>query len=633
MSFPHALGGNLAILIMILSAWLILGIPFAAAALIFFGVVRKPKLASFLATGGMLACFALTLFLLSQHLSHGAHAAAESSVVWIPLGPAAIEFGILLNSLSLLMLLIVTGVGFLIFLYSTVYMHDDPGYARYFASLSLFAFSMLGIVLSNNLIQIFIFWELVGLSSYLLIGFWFEKPEASTAGKKAFITTRVGDVGMMIGILLLFGALTKAGFPTFNFLRLESVLDGAGLPAWVLTASGILIFMGVAGKSAQIPLHVWLPDAMEGPTPVSALIHAATMVAAGVFLLARFFFLFAESHTVLTVITWTGAVTAIVPATIALVQNDIKKILAYSTLSQLGYMVLALGLGDPHAGMFHLTTHAFFKALLFLGAGSLIHAMHTQDIWEMAAHGGTLKKMPVTSWTFLIGTAALMGIPPTSGFFSKEAVLGAASQANPVIFIIALLTVFCTAFYMTRLCAAVFFSKTHAHGHAHESGWPMTLPLIVLAVPSLIAGFISWDALLPHAHGGHHGGTAIAVLSVGLSLAGLIAGWLIYRGHTRDILDDQAALEGPRAVLGKKYFFDDLYDWFVIRGMQENLARISDWFEKYAVIETGVHGTARAARLAGDLLRKLQTGHVQFYALVFAIGATVLLYVFILVKA
>ncbi len=606
--------------------WLILWIPFTAAAIIFFAGI-KSKLSAWLATGGIFASFILTLLLLKDFASHGGHEyLIESAITWIPVEGVPIEFGVLVNGLSLLMLLIVTGVGTLIFLYSTVYMEHDKGFARYFASLSLFAFSMLGIVLSNNLIQIFIFWELVGLSSYLLIGFWFEKPEAATAGKKAFITTRVGDVGMMIGILTLFGFLAAKGLGTFNFIQIETNLPVALIPAGALAAIGILIFFGVAGKSAQIPLHVWLPDAMEGPTPVSALIHAATMVAAGVFLLTRFFFVFSASPTAMTVIAWVGGITALVPATIAFAHNDIKKILAYSTLSQLGYMVLALGLGNPQAGMFHLTTHAFFKALLFLGSGSLIHAMHTQDIWEMNHQGGLLKKMPITSITFLIGTIALMGIPPTSGFFSKEEILGAVA-GHPILLVLALTTVFCTAFYMTRLCVVVFFAKEH-HSHAHESPLPMTLPLIILAVLSLIAGYLPFKALLPHA--AHHGGHPawLAPVSIGLAVIGFISGFILYRGRKEGIFKSAKVLP----LLSNKYFFDAIYDSVVIKGIQENIAKLSDWFERIIVVEAGVNGTAKGARGFGDILRKLQTGVVQFYALVFTAGITILIFSFILMR-
>lgn len=627
--------------------WLILGLPLLAAVLISAFLLKKPKLAGLTATGTLLAAFGMSLALFA-----GAHQTPfESAINWIPLEGSlrlSIEFGVMVNPLSLLMLLIVTGIGSLIFLYSTAYMKGDESYGRYFASLSLFAFSMLGIVLSNNLIQIFIFWELVGLSSYLLIGFWFQKPEASTAGKKAFLTTRVGDVGMMIGILMLFGFLAQTGNETFNFIQLKGLLtsgipfvpgeDGltSGLPVPLnippsaMTAIALLIFLGVAGKSAQVPLHVWLPDAMEGPTPVSALIHAATMVAAGVFLLTRLDFLFASSADALKVIAWTGGITALLAGTVAIVQNDIKKILAYSTLSQLGYMVLALGLADAGAGMFHLTTHAFFKALLFLGSGSLIHALHTQDIWKMPDEKGLLQSMPITSWTFLIGTFALMGIPPLSGFFSKEAVLSAATHGPKVLFYLAMANVLCTSFYMGRLCTVVFFRKAaHGHGHhAHESGWQMALPLMVLAVLSIGGGFLPIPQFLGF-HPEHDGGGLLQYASIGLALGGFLLAFFIFR----TVKSAPQRLSFPAHVLEKKYFFDDFYDTAVIKGLQETLGAVSDWFERRIVVERGANGTARITQSLGNLLRQFQTGVVQFYALVFSIGVTIFIYALILWKS
>ena len=603
--------------------WSVLFLPFVASVLISFLFLKTPRLAGWIATLGMAAAFTLTCVLLVQFSHTGFEKTPyESAITWIPLQNVSIEFGVLLNGMTLLMMLIVTGVGTLVFLFSTSYMEKDPGYARYFACLSLFVFSMLGIVVSNNLIQTFIFWELVGLSSYLLIGFWFEKDSAATASKKAFLTTRVGDVGMMIGILLLFGFMSKAGFSTFNFLVLQQNLAQAAIPAGFMTAIGLLIFMGVMGKSAQVPLHVWLPDAMEGPTPVSALIHAATMVAAGVFLLARLFFIFEASHNAMQIIAWTGGVTALIAGTVAIVQNDIKKVLAYSTLSQLGYMVMALGLGSPEAGMFHLTTHAFFKALLFLGSASLIHAMHTQDMWEMEE--GLLKKMPVTAFTFLIGTAALMGIPPTSGFFSKEAVLGAAYHGSMPLFCLSLAVVLCTSFYMGRTCTIVFFRKRHghSHGHAHESNWPVTVPLLILAALSLIAGFIPFHHLLPAAvEEAESGGHLISILSITFALTGFLLSFFIYRA--KEHAEKSNALT---AVLQHKYFFDDFYDKVIIQGFQENTARFSDWFERIVVVEGGANGTARLTQYCGNVLRKLQTGLIQSYAFIFAAGLTAILY-------
>lgn len=614
-------------------AWFILGIPLLSAATIFFFLRNQARAASLLSTSSMAVCFLLTLLLLPQYQAFVGHHAVESTLAWMALPGLHVEFGILLNGLTLLMLFIVTGIGSLIFLYSMSYMKEDPGCARYFACLSLFAFSMLGIVLSNNLIQIFIFWELVGLSSYLLIGFWFDKPSASTAGKKAFLTTRVGDVGMMIGILVLYGFMTRAGHSTFNFLQIEHTLSGAAIPAGWLTFIAICLFLGVAGKSAQVPLHVWLPDAMEGPTPVSALIHAATMVAAGVFLLARLTFLYALSPDASQWIAWIGIITAFLAGTIAIVQNDIKRILAYSTLSQLGYMVMAMGLNAPEAGMFHLTTHAFFKALLFLGAGSLIHAFHTQDIWQMRTPG-LLKKMPVTAFTFLIGTFALMGIPPLSGFYSKEAVLAAAQAGHPLLFILSLAVVFLTAFYMGRLTTALFLSPEHdSHAHeVHEADWKIQAPLALLGVLSVVGGFFPIQKLVTsHAdHAAHHGdATLLLLLSIGLALAGFVLAIFIYRRHAEGLSQMIPALKISDKVLERKYFFDDLYDAF-ITFVQENIAKSMDWIERLVIVQACVNGVALMTREVGNRVRKFQNGIVQFYALLFTLGAGIIIYWLIL---
>src|SRR5512140_3825767 len=389
--------------------WIILFLPLLAAATITLFTQHDRKLSAGLSVGAVVAGLLLSLALITLTGWAPAH---EASVAWLTLGDLKVDFGLRFDPLSLLMMLVVTGVASAIHIYSWAYMGEDRAFARYFACLSLFTFSMLGIVLANNFVQLFIFWELVGVSSYLLIGFWFERPAAADAGKKAFITNRLGDFGFLLGILTVWA--------TFNSLKFDAIekalaADPQALGALTTTA-GLLIFCGAMGKSAQFPLHVWLPDAMEGPTPVSALIHAATMVAAGVYMLCRvFFLLILPGSQALEVIAWIGGFTALLSAVIAVQQDDIKRILAYSTLSQLGYMVMAVGLHGPTPAMYHLTTHAFFKALLFLGAGSVILAMHhEQDIWNM---GGLRKKLPVTFWTFIAGTLALSGLPPFSGFY------------------------------------------------------------------------------------------------------------------------------------------------------------------------------------------------------------------------
>lgn len=621
---------------MIAVAWLILWIPFFASLLILFFFLNRPRLAGRLATGAMFLTFALSLILwLQQGIPQEP---IQSSIRWVALPSVTIEFGILFNSLTLLMLLVVTGVGSLIFFYSQEYMAQDSGYSRYFASLSFFAFSMLGVVLANNLVEIFIFWELVGLASCLLIGHWFEKSEASDAGKKAFLTTRVGDVGFLLGILLLFGWLESGGEGTFNFLKLQDLLTGIhragdGEALSLLTVAGLLIFLGVVGKSAQFPLHVWLPDAMEGPTPVSALIHASTMVASGIFLLARLFFLFSVSPVVLAVITAVGTLTAFFAATLAIVQNDIKRILAYSTLSQLGTMVASLGLANPQAGMFHLTTHAFFKALLFLGAGSVIHVLHTQDISKMS---GVLRKMPVTGWTFFVGTLALVGIFPTAGFWSKEEILGTAYQASLPVFFLLLLTVLFTAIYMGRVFARVFLhpltptlspSRGRGKGEGEpirDPSWIMKAPLGVLAFFSLVGGFLPWKNFVPLLHE-FHGSPFVTFLGLGVGTAGLGLTLYLYTFRPQTVARIREAARGPREILERKYYMDDLYDALIHYG-QDAFAHLCDLFERVVVVGLYVNGTARLTAGMGNLVRQLQTGRVQFYALLFSLGVTLLTY-------
>lgn len=409
---------------------------------------------------------------------------------WLVLPGFSLDMGMWIDSVTAVMLIVVTLVSSLIHIYSAGYMHGDPRYSRYYAYLSLFSFSMLGIVLTDSLFFLYIFWELVGISSYLLIGFWFERPAAASAGKKAFITTRIGDVGMFIGIMIVYSHIGQVSYLDF----FSSVADG-GWDNTLLTVAGVFLFMGAVGKSAQFPLHVWLPDAMEGPTPVSALIHAATMVAAGVYMVTRLFVVFTADA--LLVIAYIGAITAFFTATIAIVQTDIKRVLAYSTLSQLGYMILALGVGGYVAGIFHLMTHAFFKALLFLGAGSVIHAVHTNEIPEM---GGLRRKMPITFLTFLAATMAISGVPFLSGFYSKDAILASAlafalESGHMILFLAAIVAAGITAFYMFRLVFVTFTGEPRnkeKYEHAHESPLVMTIPLIILAVLSVCSAWGGW---------------------------------------------------------------------------------------------------------------------------------------------
>ncbi len=445
--------------------WLILFLPLLSAAAITLFPRKNRDLSAKLSIGAIVSGFLLSVLFIAAN--GWLPERRETLATWLEVGDLQVDFGLRLDPLSLLMLLVVTGVGGAIHVYSWGYMREDRGFSRYFAGLSLFTFSMLGIVLANNFLMLFIFWELVGVSSYLLIGHWFERPSAADAAKKAFIANRLGDFGFLLGILTVWG---MAGGLNFSLIE-DQLKQNPALFGSMATVAGLLIFCGAVGKSAQFPLHVWLPDAMEGPTPVSALIHAATMVAAGVYMLCRVFFIF--NNPALHVIAWVGAITALMAALMAIQQNDIKRILAYSTLSQLGYMVMAVGLGGPGPAMFHLTTHAFFKALLFLGAGSVIIALHhEQDIWKM---GGLREKMRVTFWTFLVGTLALCGVPPFSGFYSKDAILAQAlkhAEENPitgwVLFIVAVFVAVLTAFYMFRLLFVAFLgvAKSQASEHA-----------------------------------------------------------------------------------------------------------------------------------------------------------------------
>jgi NADH-quinone oxidoreductase subunit L len=467
-------------------ALVVLGLPILSYAVVFFLGSKLPRRGDWLAVSllGIAEALSLAIFVHFWLLDDPGHR-IEAQLRWLDLGRFHIDAGILVDGMTAVMLVVVCTVSFLVHLYSVGYMHGDRRYDRYFAFLGFFTFSMLGIVLSNNLFFLFIFWELVGLSSYLLIGFFFDRPAAASANKKAFLTNRVGDWGFWMGILAFF---TATG--TLNYLDLfASVHDGA-ITGGLLTWAGLGLFCGAVGKSAQMPLHIWLPDAMEGPTPVSALIHAATMVAAGVYMVARLFPLF--SPDALLVIAYVGAITAFVTATIAVVKTDIKRSLAYSTLSQLGYMVMAVGVGSAAAGMFHLTTHAFFKALLFLGAGSVIHALHTQEMPEM---GGLRRKMPITFLTMLSATLAISGVPFFAGFYSKDAILASAlafgmdHPAHYLPFLLGLTAAGITAFYMFRLVFLTFNGEPRdkeRFAHAHESPWVMTVPLVILGILSFV---------------------------------------------------------------------------------------------------------------------------------------------------
>jgi NADH-quinone oxidoreductase subunit L len=558
---------------------------------------------------------------------------------WIQAGRFQTQFGFLLDHLSGLMILIVTGVGFFIHVYSAGYMAHEEGFYRYFAYLNLFIFFMLTLVLANNYVLMFVGWEGVGLCSYLLIGFWFTRKAAADAGKKAFIVNRVGDYGFVLAILLIYWTFDRVDFAgVFAMLRQGSPFGTEPLgTVGTLTGIGLLLFVGAAGKSAQFPLYVWLPDAMEGPTPVSALIHAATMVTAGVYMVARSSAIYDRAPGALFVVAVVGAFTAIFAASIGLVQTDIKRVLAYSTVSQLGYMFLACGAGAYAAGMFHLMTHAFFKALLFLAAGSVIHGLGgLQDIRKM---GGLRHHMPWTHWTFVAGTLAIAGIPPFAGFFSKDAVLwGVWNDANygRILWLVGVIAAAFTSFYMFRLLLLTFYGRPRYTSedvqHVHESPASMLLPLVVLAMLSVAAGFVGvppalggenriQQFLTPAAHEAESAsldtGRTEAVLmavSTGAALSGLLLAYLFY--VARPELPDRLAskMHAMYSIMLHKYYVDELYDavivWPIVRTSREFLWRVVD----ASVIDGVVNGTGTMIRNAANVLRHMQTGYVRTYA-------------------
>jgi NADH-quinone oxidoreductase subunit L len=562
---------------------------------------------------------------------------------WIAAGSFSANFAYQIDQLSILMMLIVTGVGFLIHIYSIGYMHADPGFWRFFAYLNLFIFAMLNLIMADNFLLLFLGWEGVGLCSYLLIGFWyerkFEKGTTGDAAKKAFIVNRIGDFGFLIGMFMIFEMFGSLNFRDV-FPQAATLEVGNTTIMWMTLA----LFLGATGKSAQIPLFVWLPDAMAGPTPVSALIHAATMVTAGVYMVARCSVLFALAPTTMTVIAIVGACTALMAASIGLVQNDIKKVLAYSTVSQLGYMFLALGVGAFAAGLFHVMTHAFFKALLFLGSGSVIHAMHEeQDIQKM---GGLKKYMPITSKTFFIGMIAIAGIIPFSGFFSKDEILWKVfSSGNYVLWGMGFLGAALTAFYMSRLTTLTFDGEErfdHHHLHPHESPNTMTIPLMILALLSVIGGFVGVPAALGGSNHIEHFLDPIfesanvklllvphdvepieyvlMAASVGIAVAGILLARKWYL-KTKDVPERLATKNAAvYNLLYNKYNVDELYDAIVVNPLQ----RISESFMwkifDVKVIDGLVNGVPRLFGIFSDLARKLQTGVAQSYVFVFLIG-------------
>jgi NADH-quinone oxidoreductase subunit L len=630
--------------------WIVPLLPFLSAAFIgFFGrrLNGKDHAVGITAVG-----LGLILSLVAFVQLAAGNAAVEASYTWFRLDDTfELEFGMNYDFLTGVMFVVVTTVSLLVHIYSVGYMHGDERYTWFYSALSLFTGSMLFLVIANNLMQMFVGWELVGVCSYFLIGHYWEESENSSAAIKAFITTRVGDVGFLFGIFVLFVATG-----TFNIEEMNHLAEDGDLGGMIATVGALLLFCGAVGKSAQFPLHVWLPDAMAGPTPVSALIHAATMVVAGVYLVARMFVLFEHAPGVLNVVAIVASITMLIAAALALVQDDIKRVLAYSTVSQLAYMMAALGVGAYTAGVFHLFTHAFFKALLFLGAGSIIHAVHSNNMSDM---GGLRRYMPQTFKTFIIGSLALAGIFPLAGFFSKDEIVGEAFRAASderqivaaIVFAAAIATAFLTALYMTRACVKTFFGDYRGHGTPHESPRSMTVPLWVLAAGSVSVGLLGLPVVGPFADWINvpgevrHGfstfyNIVLPLVSVGIAGAAILLGWQLFHvGRFRSPARERR-FAGLYRLLENKYYLDDLYLRGIVKPVQYPIARAAYWVNQNVIdgivdaagtgtvftgrgvygiidqriIDVGVNGAAGLTGYSGGLLRYIQTGNVQRYA-------------------
>ena len=550
-----------------------------------------------------------------------------------------IDMGVLLDPISVMMLIVVTTVSFMVHVYSIGYMKEERGYHRFFSFMSLFSFSMLGLVVATNIFQMYVFWELVGVSSYLLIGFYYERDTAVAASKKAFVVTRFADLGFLIGILILSYVTGTFDFITLTGPNSPAFTSGQGILFMglsTMTWSMIFVFMGGAGKSAMFPLHIWLPDAMEGPTPVSALIHAATMVVAGVYLVARMFPIFSHEPVSLEVVAWVGGLSSLIAAVIACTQFDIKRVLAYSTMSQIGYMMLALGVSGygGHEGlgymasMFHLFTHAFFKSLLFLAAGAIIHAVHSNYMNEM---GGLRKYLPITHITFLIACLAIAGIPPFSGFYSKDEILVAAWHHNKAIFVMEYLVAGLTAFYMFRLYYSIFWRKeVHYHHTPHEAPPVMTVPLIFLAIGSALAGFIPFHDLvtsdrMPFVS---HIEWSIAIPSILIAVAGIAIATILYRKDTNIPRRIILSLGAFYTAAYRKFYMDELYLFITKKIIFNHISRPIAWFDRH-IVDGTMNGVAFITNEASERIKKFQSGQLQQYALVFVSGAVLLALLFI----
>ena len=622
-----------------------------------FGKYLKEK-AAFVAIAGVVGAFVLSVSVFLDVL--GGKIIDENLYSWISIGSFSVNVGFQIDQLTSVMLLVVTTLSSLIHVYSVGYMHGDKGYARFFAYLELFTFFMLVLVMANNFLLMFVGWEGVGLCSYLLIGFWYEKKSAADAGVKAFVVNRVGDFGFILGMLLI--------FVTFGTLDFTDVFKAVATPAanhtyllfgaevGVVTLIALLLFVGATGKSAQLPLYVWLPDAMEGPTPVSALIHAATMVTAGVFMVARCAPIFSLSPTAMNVVAVTGGLTAIFAATIGLVQNDIKRVIAYSTISQLGYMFLGLGVGAFSAGIFHLTTHAFFKGLLFLAAGSVIHALSGEQ--DMRKMGALRPKIKITFWVFYLGSFALAGIFPLAGFFSKDEILWSAyssSELGRVLWVLGITGAFLTAFYSFRLINLTFRGKSRidpevAH-HVHESPKVMTIPLIILAFFSVTIGWIGMPgALIPHsnlfgdflapvfpaaehaAEGTHGLERWLMIFSVFVALAGIRLAYSLYVKHTAWPERIAKGFRGTYNLLLNKYRVDEIYNYIFVDGLVHRVARLLYTVGDVKIVDGAVNGIAKLIGKTSDRGRRVQSGYVQQYAFTMGLGLALLAGLYYILK-
>ncbi|MEM7536742.1 MAG: NADH-quinone oxidoreductase subunit L [Chloroflexota bacterium] len=624
-------------------AWLLFALPAAGALInLLVGHLLPKQLKGYIASGAVVASFFVAVGLLINML--GLH--AEDRVItvhlwnWIEIGDFHVAAAMLLDPLSITMTLIITGVGSLIHIYSTSYMEDDENFGRFFIYLNFFILSMLILVLSDNFVGMFVGWEGVGLASFLLIGFWFDRKDDSygyyaDAGKKAFLVNRIGDFGMIVAMLALW---TTVGSLTFLEV-FDEVHHHPEVLAGVANLVCIALLLGAAGKSAQIPLYVWLPDAMAGPTPVSALIHAATMVTAGIYMIARTHAIWHIAETASMTAAWIGAFTALIAATIAIVQVDLKKILAYSTVSQLGYMMLGVGVGAYGAAVFHLMTHAFFKALLFLAAGSVMHATHGElDIRKM---GGLKDKMPMTFRTFAVGAAALAGLPLMSGFFSKDAILLGAMVNAPFLYIVGLVTALLTAFYSARSFIVPFLGEPrdhHVYDHAHESPPLMTIPLIILAFFSLIAGFFNLPFVLTFEYWlepalGHHEVPSLVfellaiMFSLIIGVFGVIMAFSYYRMNENWVHKLAEPLKRFEPLLHNKWYVDEIYGMFIVRP----ILAVSEWFARFfdkTIIDGAVNGLPQISQMSGERLRYLQTGIIPNYALSILVGVVVVVVYF-----